>query len=341
MASLGDAGSANVAGADLIRFDRFMELALYHPATGFYARAGGPAGRRDFLTSPGAGPLFGAVLARALDRWWRELGAPETLHVVEAGAGDGSLARAVLRAEPACLPALEYTAVERSESLRRLHPPEVTSAAEMPAGKQDGVVLANELLDNLPFRLLERAAPGRTGDTFRDIPPESVTSSGLGRAGLGWAGLGWAEVFVDGDGREATLPADAEAAAEAERLAPDAPTGSRIPLQHQAAGWLRAARASLRRGRVVVIDYADERTADFATTPWRDWLRTYRSNGPGTAPTDHPGRQDITCEVAIDQLAAVAPPTTNRSQTEFLDAHGINDLAAEARHEWQARAHIG
>jgi SAM-dependent MidA family methyltransferase len=92
---------------------------------------------------------------------------------------------------------------------------------------------------------------------------------------------------------------------------------------------------------VVVIDYADERTADFATTPWRDWLRTYRSNGPGTAPTDHPGRQDITCEVAIDQLAAVAPPTTNRSQTEFLDAHGINDLAAEARHEWQARAHIG
>ena len=34
-------------------------------------RAGG-----DFVTSPEVGPLFGALVARALDRWWRELGEP-------------------------------------------------------------------------------------------------------------------------------------------------------------------------------------------------------------------------------------------------------------------------
>ena len=60
----------------------------------------GPAGRRgDFLTSPEVGPLFGAVLARALDAWWDELGRPDPFMVVEAGAGPGTLARSVLLAD--------------------------------------------------------------------------------------------------------------------------------------------------------------------------------------------------------------------------------------------------
>ena len=47
---------------------------------------GGSAGRAgDFLTSPEVGPLFGAVLARALDAWWEELGEPAPFTVVEAG----------------------------------------------------------------------------------------------------------------------------------------------------------------------------------------------------------------------------------------------------------------
>ena len=75
-----------------------MELALYDPERGFYA-TGGRAGRRgDFLTSPEVGPLFGAVLARALDGWWDELGRPDPFVVVEAGAGPGTLARTVLPA---------------------------------------------------------------------------------------------------------------------------------------------------------------------------------------------------------------------------------------------------
>jgi SAM-dependent MidA family methyltransferase len=70
-----------------------LEAALYDPATGFY-ETGGRAGRRgDFLTSPEVGPLFGAVVARALDRWWDGLGRPDPFVVVDAGAGPGTLAR--------------------------------------------------------------------------------------------------------------------------------------------------------------------------------------------------------------------------------------------------------
>ena len=60
-------------------------------------RAAAAAGRRgDFLTAPEVGPLYGAVLARAIDAWWIELGRPDPFVVVEAGAGPGTLARSVL-----------------------------------------------------------------------------------------------------------------------------------------------------------------------------------------------------------------------------------------------------
>ena len=69
------AGSAAEAITRLIRregaitFDRFVEVALYEPEVGFFAsgRGAGRAGG-DFVTSPEVGSLFGACVARALDR---------------------------------------------------------------------------------------------------------------------------------------------------------------------------------------------------------------------------------------------------------------------------------
>lgn len=246
------------------------------------------------------GPLFGAVLARALDDWWVELGQPAPFTVVEAGAGRGALAKAVLAAAPACGPALRYVAVERSAALRGQHPAGVESAGSLPEEPFTGVVLANELLDNLPFGLLERQAGG------------------------------WAEVRVGADLAEVLVPVDAGPEL-------DAAAGARIPVQRTARAWIEEARRLVRRGRVVAIDYADT-TPSLARRPWTDWVRTYRGHGRGTHPLTGLGGQDITCEVAVDQLS---PATANRSQAEFLRAFGIDELAAEARRAWQERAHIG
>ena len=49
--------------------------------------------------------------------------------------------------------ALRYVAVEVSAPQRARHPDGVESRAAMPDEPIEGVVLANELLDNLPFRL--------------------------------------------------------------------------------------------------------------------------------------------------------------------------------------------
>ena len=284
------------------------------------------------------------MLARALDSWWVELGRPDPFVVVEAGAGTGTLARDVVAAAGSCAPALRYVLVERSEVLRDrqaarlplespasvLGPPAeddggdprpgaegngplATSLADLPAEPVTGVVLANELLDNLPFRLVERR-----DDAWNEV-----------RVGMAETGL-----------CEVVVPAPAELASEAERLAPDAPEGGRLPLQHRAGAWLRSALGVLERGRVVVVDYADA-SPSLAGRPWLDWVRTYRGHGRGGPPLERPGTQDVTCEVAVDQLARVRPPSSDRSQADFLVAHGLDEVVGAARAAWQAGAAAG
>jgi SAM-dependent MidA family methyltransferase len=293
--AIGSAGGA-------IPFRRFMELALYGEH-GFYAT--GRAGRRgDFLTSPEVGPLFGAVLARFLDTEFERLGRPEPFTVVEAGAGPGTLARAVVAARPVCGPAMQYVAVEISAAQRRDHPVDVESRADLPPGPIDGVVLANELLDNLPFRLAVFDGAWREAH---------VTEAGDGG-------------FVE------TLSAPLDPVPSVLPARP--PHGSRAPLEDDAARWLGAATAIVRSGRVVVFDYARGTTAELATRPWRDWLRTYRGHARGAHYLATPGEQDITVDVALDQLP---PPDDVRSQAQFLARWEIDELVDEGRVAW-ARA---
>jgi SAM-dependent MidA family methyltransferase len=299
-----------------IPFRTAVELALYDPAVGFYATAGRAGRRGDFLTSPEVGPLFGAVVARALDTWWSAAGEPRSWTVVEHGAGPGALARAVLAATPRCAPALRWTLVERSSAQRQLHTalvarwPDVVRSVASADGGAD-VVLANELLDNLPFDLWERTAGG------------------------------WAEVRVgtdDGDAVEVLVASPAPPTVEAV----DAPVGARVPVQAAAAAWLDRALASAAAagGRVVAIDYAST-TAALAARPWLDWVRTYRQHARGGRPLEHLGEQDVTCEVCTDQLAAVAAPGSDRSQADWLRAHGIDELVEEGRRTWRERSAIG
>ena len=85
---------------------------------------------------------------------------------------------------------------------------------------------------------------------------------------------------------------------------------------------------------MVVIDYARPTTAAFAGLPWRSWLRTYRGHARGGGYLTTPGDQDITTDVALDQLPE---PDAVRSQAHFLRRWGIDELVTEGRQGW-ARA---
>ncbi len=91
---------------------------------------------------------------------------------------------------------------------------------------------------------------------------------------------------------------------------------------------------------MVVLDYVAT-TAALAGRPMGEWLRTYRRHQRGGSALDALGSQDITCEVCVDQLALVAPPTGRLTQAAWLERHGIDELVAAGRRSWEARAHVG
>ncbi|MBS1265941.1 MAG: hypothetical protein MAG471_01805 [Acidimicrobiaceae bacterium] len=281
-----------------------MEACLYDPVDGFYT-TGGAAGRRgDFLTSPEVGPLFGAVLARWADSVWEGLGRPRGFTVVEAGAGSGTLARSVLAAAPECLTHGRYLTVERSERLRSNHPGGVEPLADLPVGPVTGVVLANELLDNLAFSLLHGV-----DDMWHQV-----------RVGADQGGL----IEVTAEPCHPPVPLEPV-------------DGARIAVQAEASRWVSRALTILEAGSLLVFDYCTT-TAEMASRPPREWLRTYTGHERGGGPLDSPGGQDITVEVAIDQLP---PGASTMSQADFLTRHGIGDLAETGRLAWSERAGIG
>lgn len=303
--------AARIQSDGPLRYSAFIEAALYDADHGFY-ETGGAAGRRgDFLTSAEVGPLFGAVLARALDSWWFDLGCPAQYTVVECGAGPGTLARAVLAARHglACDQALRYVTVERSAAQRLRHPDGVEARESFDLRPFTGVVFANELLDNLPFDLVE------------------------------WRGGGWREVLIDAAADDTFV--EMLGAPVDNPLLPRTDTeGARLPVQSAATAFLADALARLEHGHVVLVDYASANSG-FLDRAWHAWVRTYRGHERGGHPLDEPGTQDITCEVAHDALLAVAVPHEVGTQAAFLAAHGIDDLVEEGRAAWQAGAGIG
>ncbi|HZJ26369.1 MAG TPA: class I SAM-dependent methyltransferase, partial [Acidimicrobiia bacterium] len=290
------------------------------------------------------GSLFGALVGRALDEWWDQLGRPDPFLVVEAGAGRGRLAREILRSEPACAAALRYVLVERSPALRAaqrellaIEPEEdalgpfvsapgdevpdpipgcgpiVTALDELPGSPFEGVVLANELLDNLPFDVVERTERG------------------------------WDEIRVGlaaGELSEVSVPA-------ADALIPafDVPVGSRLPVQRALEEWIGQAGAVLRRGVVVVIDYAAP-AAELVTRGRSGWLRTFRRHSRGHDPFDDPGGRDITADLVLETLleagsGARLDVTWKSTQAEWLSRLGVDEIVADARARWTERAAIG
>ena len=203
-----------------ISFAEYMEIALYARG-GFYdAPPVGTAGH--FVTSPHVHPLFGELLARGLQELWERLDRPEPLRVVEAGAGDGTLARQL---ESFLAVPLDYTAVERSAGaragLQELGLRTVTDLRSMEP-LEPGVVITNELLDNLPFRRVRGTSEG---------PLEVRIGIDAGRI---------VEVEVPTDGN----------------LEMDLAPGDEVVIPVGALGFVDALAEVLRDGYALLIDYA-------------------------------------------------------------------------------------
>jgi SAM-dependent MidA family methyltransferase len=303
-----------------ITFARFMQLALYDPAGGYYrAEAARPGRDGDFLTAPETHPIFGAALARALTEIWGRLDRPEPFVLREYGSGTGTFALAVLTGlesagsslagrlrydpidvEPRRLDALRARFAKTGRSAVLLEP----AASGRPI---QGVVFANEVLDALPTHRVVGAAGGGLHEVFVGFRDDR---------------------FVDVEAAPST-PALADRL-HVEGVSLGARQHAEICLALEP--WLTEAAAGLERGVLLLIDYGypaielyDSRRRGDGT------LRAYLRQRVHTDPYRHIGRQDLTAHVDVDAAvragqAAGLTHLWTTTQAEFLIGLGIQDL---------------
>ena len=287
-----------------------MELALYDPQTGYYARAAQRSGRAgDFFTSVDVGPLFGELLElqlfemvallRSAAEAAQKAGAAERFDLVEVGAGNGRLAADILRAakrrHPAFYDSIQLHLVEASEAARAAQRDTlaevadrlVSSRAELP-DQFEGVLIANELLDALPTHQVVMRAEGLK-EVYVSPGPD---------------GLHLAEGPLSTPDLQAYL----------DRAGVTLEPGWRVEINLRAVDWMRQAARRLRRGFMILIDYGHEAHELYSATHAAGTLTSFAAHRGGgndahaAAPSwlDRPGEQDITAHVDFTSVRAAA-----------------------------------
>jgi len=300
----------------------YMDLALYAPGVGYYARADQRSGRTgDFVTSVDMGPVFGALLAwQFADMWSRlggDAGGPARLDLVEAAAGNGRLSRDILdaadRRHPAFYGAVAAHLVERSPSARAAqhatlasHLPRVaSSSAEVPASFE-GILFANELLDAFPVHVVQMSD----------------------------AGLGEIYVGLDGDRLVERLaaPSTPALAAYLGDAGVTLEPGMRGEINLGAVAWIADVASRLRRGFILLIDYGYEAPALYSAARAQGTLAAYHRHLVDVPDSAHratpawlvdPGGRDLTSHVDLTSIRRAAERAGMRTrrvsdQTTFL-----------------------
>jgi SAM-dependent MidA family methyltransferase len=135
-------------------FQDFVELALYHPEFGYYARSVSPVGREgDFITSPLLSPVFSFAIGKLINEFVSRAG-DAVSQVVDVGCGDGELIRSLASQSSEA----QFFGLDRNLGRALPHPnvTYVTSLAEIPPAEAR-LIISNELFDALPFaRLVQR-----------------------------------------------------------------------------------------------------------------------------------------------------------------------------------------
>jgi SAM-dependent MidA family methyltransferase len=301
-----------------IPFSRYMELCLYHPELGYYARHANQFGKAgDFYTSSDVHAVFGRLLARQFEEMWRGLGSPARLELLELGPGRGLFAQDVLdwseKKFPAFFGALRYRLLEASPALRE----KIRHALERHIAA-DRARLAD--WQNLPA---SAATVVFANEFFDALPVEVVSSEGQLHVGIK------GERFV-----ELWRPPSAEVMEFLDRHSVHPEHGERVEAPVLAQQYMTRVCEAVERGFVIAVDYGYTRAEQLAGRH-RGTIAAFRRHSLSTNPYEAPGEQDLTAHANFTALAGAAEnsgmhaqPLITQSQfllgvgeaTQFADA---------------------
>jgi SAM-dependent MidA family methyltransferase len=330
----------------------FMELALYDPASGYYARAAQRSGRAgDFFTSVDVGPVFGELLEIQLAEMAAILqataepakpaeknrlsarSAVPVFDLVEAGAGNGRLAADILRAarerDPDFYSSARLHLVEASAAARDAQAATLgdlvdrlsTSAAALP-DSFEGVLIANELLDAFPVHQVVMREDG-----LREVYVAATSEIGhedtKTRSEVGLVVSSRLRGALKLLERPLSTPA---LQAYLDRLGVTLEPGWRGEINLRAVEWIRDAARRLRRGFIIVIDYGHEARELYSVTHASGTLTSFSghtSAAPGASGAtppwlQRPGGQDLTAHVDFTSVR-------NTAEAEGLQTLGFLD----------------
>ena len=289
-----------------LAFAEYMDLSLYHPRHGYYSRLDHRSGQTgDFFTSVDVGTIFGELLAEQFAEMSlsiRQLSKNDSnlLMLVEAGAGNGTLASDVLAATATSYPELyeeiQLTLVERSQTARASHTANLGPHAKKLGLSTDtlpdkirGIIYANELLDALP------------------VHPVVMTESGL------------KEVYVDLDSDneerfvERLGPPSSVVLEHIDRFDIKLEPGWRAEISPASVCWVEQAGRALDLGFLVLIDYGHAANQLYSATHVSGTLATYERHVISQRPTHmdaawllNPGSVDITAHVDLTAVQQAA-----------------------------------
>lgn len=285
--------AARIAAGGPIPFPEFMAAALYHPELGYYARETRQVGRGgDFFTSVSVGPVFGGLLARRFLNWWTTAGKPPEWRLIELGAHDGSLAKDVLATlselEPQAFQSLEYVILEPLPTLAATQCGKLSAFSERVLIHDDastlpprpGIAFGNELLDALPFHVIEWQE-GRWTECHVDISDR---------------GFCWLSGKTTSD----------DVSSAVKNLTGPFPEGYRSEVRTGYLSLLESMAQALGTGLMLWIDYGFARPDYFSEARTNGTLRTFHRHQPGEDPLADPGLRDITAHVDFTHLAETA-----------------------------------
>lgn len=269
-----------------VRFDWFMEQALYHPQFGYYSSGRCAIGRRgDYFTNVSVGPLFGRMLAAQFAEMWEIMGRPGDFTIVEQGAHHGEFAKDVLETarerSPDFLTALRYRIIEpfpslqaRQEGTLRDWRAKITwwkSLAELPAFS--GVHFSNELLDAMPMHLVSRE---------RDSPEWQERCVAQSEDGFAFV----TRPIGKGNLRQ-----------QLAKIPRNLPSPYETEVNLTTLEWVETLARKLNRGFVLAVDYGYARSQFYAPERASGTLQCYAGHCTVPSPLEGVGYTDITARV--------------------------------------------